>query len=110
MPEASPPLVQTIADLRTAADLLDERGWLQGAAVHRDGRLCAWRAIRLAVGEPIGSPMVTRLAPRRNRALEALYRHLGHQGIIDWNDTPGRTADEVKATLRGAAEKLEVGR
>lgn len=110
MPEALPPLAQTITDLRTAADVLDEHGWAQHAAVTKDGRLCAWRAVRVAVGEPVGSVLSARLAPRRNRALEALYRHLGHRGIIDWNDALGRTEDEVKATLRGVADKLEVGR
>jgi hypothetical protein len=38
-------------------------------------------------------------------AWEALAQHVGG-GVIEWNDTPGRTQDEVVEALLQAAKKL----
>jgi len=91
------------AILDTAAALIDDRGWRgppgEPAA---PGSLCASTALdaaRLATGaRPV----------EWVDAWEALERviatDLGLPQIVAWNDTPGRTAGQVTAALRRAAE------
>lgn len=87
--------------LERAAELLERDGWCQRQLHHCDGSRCVRGAIidaALEVGE--GS-----LPPS-----EWLRRHLGaKRSLPEWNDDPGRTADEVIAKLREAAKVARGG-
>lgn len=93
---------QVAADLRAAADLLDREGWTQERFYDYDtGCRCVAGALRESV--PDGG--------RWAYTVEALARHVGvppfPTSIYDWNDDSGRTADEVIAALRAAADAAE---
>jgi hypothetical protein len=101
-PVEAPP--KTTADvLRHAALLIEERGWMQG--VSTGPSRCAVFAIDTAAGA--NNDVV------HWRAHRVLASYLGlnipdvvgdRRPIVEWNDTPGRTAAEVIAALRAAAE------
>lgn len=85
--------------LLAAADDLRTNGWCQHA--ERDGRShCAVGAIRELRG--------SWNEPDHARAAEDyLRRAIGGGRIDEWNDTPGRTADEVIEALHAAAVLAE---
>lgn len=100
------------ATLLRAADLIDKHGWVQGELETTKGCLCAEGAIIRATHE--GKHYMT---PTRMDAIEAacssLRTHLcvfGWVAIPVWNDEPGRTAAEVTAALRAAANVQGVTR
>jgi hypothetical protein len=84
--------------LLRAAELLERDGWCQGALV-KNGAFCAMGALHKATDRD------------RKAYMSSLYRlmaflgqhHGGTRNIIDWNDQPERTADEVIDALRAAA-------
>lgn len=86
--------------LRAAAERIERDGWCQGKPT--DGtRCCAVRAIVMAGESSFGTSL----------AIEAVRDFIGCNtyGVIHWNDTPGRTVDEVLAALRSAADAVERG-
>ena len=86
--------------LRKAADYIEVHGWVQGRP-QEAGSVCVARAIRVC-------------ATGTRQFLEArapLLSALGMDHALDlpnWNDTPGRTAEEVIATLRSVAARLDI--
>jgi hypothetical protein len=46
---------------------------------------------------------------RYDTAWTTLGNHTGHHAVAAWNDTPGRTADEVIAALEAAAASTTQG-
>lgn len=90
---------QVAADLRAAADVLERDGWRQGELVDSYGCRCVLGAMDAA------APL------RREDAVEQMWNALadvvGTRAIVKWNDAPGRTADEVIAALRTAADRAE---
>lgn len=77
-----------------AAQRISRDGWIQG--VDMCGvRCCALTALTVEAGS-VWSP-----------AHDALVEHLGdaYESVVAWNDAPGRTADEVIATLRECAQR-----
>lgn len=86
--------------LRHAALLIEERGWCQRDWVDADGRLCIDAAVGYAEGGDIwdkdfyGGSKLT---------MDIVEDSLG-ETAISWNDEPGRTAEEVTAALRAAAD------
>lgn len=97
----------TVAEvLRRAADILDENGWGQGWLIDPDGGSCACAvgAIQLASGmtpqEIRYGGLTKELAVRATRFFSAVLKST----VSAWNDEPGRTAEEVIAKLREAAE------
>lgn len=77
--------------LDAAADLLDRDGWCQGTGHMPSGQRCVENALDSI--DPFSSD------PSR-----ALYRVVGP--VVTWNDTPGRTQEEVTSTLRRVAREL----
>jgi hypothetical protein len=101
--------------LRRAAELIElPDAWIQGASVAdesgqtlwcefgspRAAKWCAAGAINTA-GHQIGVDLAT-----IDAALMALLRSLGGS-ILEFNDAPERTADEVAAALRAAADRCD---
>jgi hypothetical protein len=98
---------QVAADLRAAADVLERGGWAQGDYVTDDGCRCAIGALVVVCGGSAGESTVPfDDLPRLRTLMGAVERQTGipRWDIDAWNDEPGRTAAEVIATLRAAAE------
>jgi hypothetical protein len=89
------------ATLRRAAQIVRERGWTQGRYEEEDGRMCVEGAMSLAHGyqAPAGNcDVVADLFALRQVTLE---------NVVDWNDAPERTAEDVIAALEAAADRLD---
>ncbi len=91
--------------LRKAADLIERDGWCQGSYQNETGR-CLVGALDWVANE------VRDQWPRPNyEARWLVIDMLGVYGVgleVGWNDTPGRTADEVTEILRAAADLDDV--
>jgi hypothetical protein len=95
------PVDEDAAVLLRAAEIIEERGWCQEYP-DAAGRVCAGRAIMLALGLKSGWA---------GNEQERIVRHrLGFSAawflsgaLANWNDAPGRTAAEVIDRLRSAA-------
>jgi hypothetical protein len=91
-----------------AAEYIEKYGWVQGRAGGPIGQMnypaCAYGAIDAASANP--DPYEA--SELTNEVCEMLNEYLGitepGANFIRFNDTPGRTASEVVALLRDAAE------
>ena len=103
--------MKTSEILAKAADLIEQRGWSQGWYCDDAGSLCATGAILAAAGiEPEARESANLWATfddakwadadRAWRVVDDVVN--AHTPA--WNDARGRTAAEVVAALRGAAE------
>jgi hypothetical protein len=83
---------QTKANAQKAADLIREHGWCQGKR-NQQGAMCAKEAMeRVCVIEhPTLGPMSAGLCD----LADAFRAETNGAGIIAFNDTPGRTKEEV---------------
>lgn len=87
-------------ELRKAANLLVERGWVQRYFFNRNG-FCMIGAINA-----LGSTNVCAV----KLALGSYMRELNiHASPVRYNDKPGRTKEDVLRLMRGAAAALEHG-
>ncbi len=82
---------------RKAADLLERDGWCQGK-FRNSGAHCVVAALT-AVDDWS--------APEQAAVRRRLRVHAGTEWLVNWNDAPERTADEVIALLRQVATELE---
>jgi hypothetical protein len=115
---------QGAADLKAAALVIQLNGWTQNLLARLMDNLppalspvCALGAVNVAVwGDPHGNGIDYTEAShdargiRRAVARRALDFQVGY-GVafsgVDWNDAPGRTAEEVIGALNAAAVALE---
>jgi hypothetical protein len=107
------------------ADILDQaigvirtNGWHQGDRYDHDQadagtprsecRVCAVGAIAIVIS---GSPSDTtrEAAWAAGKVRRALGAHLKTRHIVGWNDTPGRTAEQVIQAFRETAAGLRAG-
>ncbi len=72
-----------------AAELLEEKGWCQGVAKSIGGKLCIMQAVQDACSFPCDTLV----------AWAKLEKRLNCSPVY-WNDTPGRTREEVTKVLR----------
>lgn len=92
----------TTCELRLkAAEVIETRGWCQGAHSNSRGQVCALGALAAVVGrDPYDDPLTDEEAA----ALRAMgfKSHYGPElePIWKWNDAPDRTKEEVIAKLR----------
>ena len=86
----------TPEEILAEAARLVERGWCQGTYRDTDGRVCLVGALNEASGRP---------CTYLDEAWNAVCLEIP-QGPSDWNDTPGRTAEEVATALRNAKRWL----
>jgi hypothetical protein len=87
--------------LEQAAVEIEQRGWAQARAITDDGRVCVRESIHLA-RKTLG------LEPHTfDGAVAALCDYIGRQTLPRWNDTPGRTRNEILQALRDCAAKLQ---
>lgn len=117
--------MKTSKILKKAAKVIEHQGWMQGnycnfdirlaqiENVQADGPVCALGAInKVLFGTPM--PTFSDMTPDswkdRRLAREALERQINPGGglsIPNWNDTKGRTKDEVIVALLTAAAAAE---
>ena len=88
-----------------ASDIV-ENGWCQGAA-SINGRYCTLGAIsQAAINVRKQYGLVNDYYIGAN-AMDTLRDYLGFFEIVIWNDTPGRTKEEVSKTLRDCAGSIK---
>ena len=118
-PVEVPTREKSVADvLRHAARIIEERGWCQDRIGTSGGAVCAIGAIKEADPATGVDAMnwQRRLAWRTMRFAErALQLPIPPEGALrrplsEFNDAPGRTAAEVIAALRAAADAAEPDR
>lgn len=83
-------------DLNAVADPLEERGWCQGVTRDFQGRFC--------LGGAIGWVLDVTTGQRWKLARQEVQLRIGTLSVASWNDTPGRTVEEVLAVLRGRSD------
>ena len=71
------------------SEKIERDGWCQGEFVSSDGRVCATRAVYSSLGS----------REEGDSFLMAVTRRL-EKSLIHWNDTQGRTKEEVIALLK----------
>jgi hypothetical protein len=103
---------QTAADLRAAAEVLERDGWTQGDFRNEYGCRCVSSAIAFVASECRTSQagLLDLDGGEFDRWVAAarLFRETVRQdSIVRFNDEPGRTAAEVIAALRAAADAAE---
>ncbi len=89
--------------LLKAAEIIEQRGHAKDALCDDRGAVCLLGALNVAA---TGIP--TTSDKRRSPALDAMGRHLGFTGmvameLVDWNNSPERTASDVTSAMRAAA-------
>jgi len=84
--------------LARAADLLEREGWCQGVLRTREGHHCMLGALE-EVGLGCAEVLFDQVIP-------AITAELGGENLVRYNDTFGRTAEEVITTLRNAKRWL----
>ena len=96
---------QVKADAKAAADYIREHGWCQGDFSVADGSCCAAGARNAAIyGDPfrIKCGRTLEQGRRRSDLTSAFVIEAGipcDTTIPEWNDTPGRTKEEVLAVF-----------
>lgn len=103
---------QVAADLRAAADVLERDGWTQGRLGTADGPKCAVGSIYFVATDcrDMGDESYVKAeTDRAEEAGRALSRQIGvpRDLVPEWNDAGNRTAAEVIAALRAAADRAE---
>jgi hypothetical protein len=96
--------------LLAAADHIERFGWQQRYFGTPGKPCCLLGAISVAAGNRAGGHAVNSSSADAERAADRRimqYLRSTHRAIdlVTWNDSPGRTAEEVIAALRGAAEE-----
>jgi hypothetical protein len=97
--------MKTSEVLDLAADLIEERGWVQGTGWEGSGALCLEGGIAAAAGtQRWSNGMVNTVALHQCPAYIAVAEHLNRDAVLwQWNDAEGRTAEEVITVLRAAS-------
>lgn len=89
--------------LRAAAWYIEEHGWCQGRWENEEGKVCLDGAILRVMGQFAGHK---NFSARYIPIIGALGPEVGYSPI-GFNDTDGRTEQEVTAALRRAADRLD---
>jgi hypothetical protein len=78
-----------------AANHLEMVGWCQNIDEDDQGRVCLHKAIRVVASDPV----------ERLKAIRKFTKLVGLH-VLYFNDTPGRTMEQVTAALRVCARQL----
>jgi len=95
---------EAAVDLRAAADLIEQHGWVQHVS-DRDGCLCAAEAILQATKQFCGDDCLG-FQCRNSLALIALGKFIGMLVVV-WNDTVAIHQSQVLAVMRECAAWLD---
>ena len=92
--------------LRKAAEYLETYGWCQGYYRRDGGERCLMGAVAEVLHASSNGNNAA--ACRRYEEMKSALRpSINQREPVNWNDTPGRTAEEVIAKLREVADKLD---
>lgn len=99
---------QTLLD---AADLLEIKGWCQGQGANSLGNVCLVQAIWDAAASDASECEMRNLErchTKYRTAKNAVADHLniGRNCVVEWNDNPKRTINDVTDALRKTAYKI----
>lgn len=112
---------QIADDLDAALAILDRDGWTQGACYRRgEGSHCLAGALwegsfqRTGGSHVWGFPVEKEAKDYIKGLVESLGMTYGPMGIsgprmTHWNDTPGRTFEEVRELLKTKADEIRAG-
>lgn len=91
-------------NIRRAAAIIENRGWIQGSDGYKEVGFCMRGALRYAVP-------ATEDYSFNYEALQNWLSNIYGPGtmIVGYNDTPGRTKEEVLLTMRKCADELDPG-
>jgi hypothetical protein len=78
-----------------AVNHLEKVGWCQNIDEDDQGRICLHKAIRVVASDPV----------ERLKAIRKFTKLVGTHALY-FNDTPGRTMEQVTAALRLCARQL----
>lgn len=93
----SDPTVEEV--LKQAAQLIESYGWIQGSIGGHDRGFCIIGALdEVAMGYGLVGSRLAEEAMRRVRVVTD-----APDGIVHWNDYPGRTREQVLFALQSAA-------
>lgn len=83
--------------LLKARDIIEDKGWVQERWQDEEGRVCVTEAIWQAhrTGYSAAAFM---------NAKDKLRETIGQFGLMEWNDSPGMTEEEVLNALEVAAK------
>lgn len=81
--------MSVLEELKTARETLVRDGWCQGEFNHPDGRHCLLGAFP---------------KDERDDIINVLGTVIGSYRVVRWNDTPGRTFEQVLTVLDEAIE------
>lgn len=95
---------QTSRHLDHARQLIQQHGWTQGTWGSPELGYCIRGALSAVMRSDSGANQNTRSACVDSIELVLRAMSGGYQEVAGWNDAPGRTAGEVVAVLRQAAE------
>jgi hypothetical protein len=100
---------ETVELLKAAKVVLNDYGWIQGDTGNRHVGFCALGAVReAATGQDFGIAAMI-LRPNAYDALVDASRSEALVPVSTFNDTPGRTKDEVLALFDRAIAQVESG-
>lgn len=89
---------------RDAAEIINQRGWLQGAREEdRGGPVCIMGALAVALGlDPYACTEELMTAGQTVSLLLGIDTQMA-----DWNDDPARTVEQVRAALLETADAMD---
>lgn len=93
---------QVIKALQNAAKLIEARGWIQGSYGDHVHGFCSVGALNTATDTETYYPAAQRLAKAVPKEFCPQLK-VSINRVIEYNDTPGRTRDEVLQLFRKAA-------
>lgn len=96
---------QTVTDLRKAVEILEAGHWTQGYDFDGHGGMCAFGAIRKAVGDDLPT-CSSHTRDRASNAGRAFYRIIGAD-IVTYNDVEGRTKSQMIRAMQTVASAIE---
>lgn len=96
---------QTVTDLRKAVEILEAGHWTQGYDFDGHGGMCAFGAIRKAVGDDLPT-CSSHTRDRASNAGRAFYRVVGAD-IVTYNDVEGRTKHQMIRAMEHVAAAIE---
>lgn len=96
---------QTCKDLEAAIAHMRNTGWIQGRNFDRAGNCCAWGAVIYVTSQVRGQDLDRQL-DRTADVGRAFYR-VHHTDIVSFNDSEGRTKDQVVLHMQKALDALK---
>ena len=93
--KVSEQLLQCAAEVR--------RGWAQGALEDINGGVCAHGAMNRVVSGDASVLMTGEELPKKMRLTEYLWKALGHYSVVNWNNAPSQTQENVAQAFELAA-------